>query len=345
MGGKTPSTLKKVTASPPVDGIAAAAAQVETEKPQPNDDSLAAEEQSSSHSRADEADSHGSVTEKQQQQQHPSPVDRAPGVPARPEPGSSLSHPTTPNRSWLALMLYRLLKSPSATLSRITQMLASSSGQDKVWMFVQYFTKFLTWAFAVRKRTGVSRRLATLSGLISDYRIMMRMTDLVPMWHYVRYVEQNPSKSQTLHAIDRLQNLLLLCYYPLEHIYWLGAHKIIPISDEASLTSSIWSCRFWAGWVVVQFAHLWVERRILRKRKQACLTRPCKGGANEMEAELDQIEKAERDWYIQLLINAAYLPLTIHWSLRNSKFPEVLVGVFGSVAAAAQAYTKWKSLA
>ncbi|KAJ1921965.1 hypothetical protein H4219_000312 [Mycoemilia scoparia] len=261
-------------------------------------------------------------------------------VPERVQPGTKVF---SGKRSWLAIMFYRIFKNPTPTLDRMVKFISSSSGQDKVWMFVQYFTKVLRYLFAMRRRHGLAKRVGTLSGIISDYRIMSRLTDLVPMFQYLRYVEQNPSQSRTLQNTDRLMNLLLLCYYPLEHIYWLGAHNIIAISESEVESSGIWSCRFWAAWVVVQFFHLYKERQILKARKRACFEKTDMD-ATDLQKELETIEQANKDWYIQLIINASYFPLTIHWSLRHSTFPDVLVGVFGTIAAAAQAYTKWKSL-
>ncbi|CAG8845456.1 37061_t:CDS:2, partial [Racocetra persica] len=53
--------------------------------------------------------------------------------------------------------------------------------------------------------------------------------------------------------------------------------------------------------------------------------------------------KAEGDRIFRdTLINVGYFPLTIHWSLENSKFPEVGVGIFGTLAAAYELSKAWK---
>jgi hypothetical protein len=41
----------------------------------------------------------------------------------------------------------------------------------------------------------------------------------------------------------------------------------------------------------------------------------------------------------------SYLPLTVHWSLEKSSFPDVLVGVFGGFASIFQIYATWQSIA
>lgn len=50
--------------------------------------------------------------------------------------------------------------------------------------------------------------------------------------------------------------------------------------------------------------------------------------------------------YINIFfLNLSYLPLTIHWSLERSSFPDVLVGVFGGFASVFQIYAAWNAVA
>lgn len=83
----------------------------------------------------------------------------------------------------------------------------------------------------------------------------------------------------------------MIAYYPLEHLYYLLAHSIVPAElPMPSLLSllpftkskrsdrripldmnaiSIWSCRFWALYVALQFAHLREDRKLLQVRERA----------------------------------------------------------------------------
>ncbi|KAJ2159906.1 hypothetical protein GGF46_002688 [Coemansia sp. RSA 552] len=247
----------------------------------------------------------------------------------------------------LALALRRMFKGPAPTLDHIIRFLSSGSGHDKFWMasvIAQYFTKIVVWALARRGGRSAAERVRVLSGLVADYRIMIRLVGLVPMAQFIRYAEQVPASSRTLQWLDRIMNLSLVCYYPLEHIYWLGAHRVIPLSDKAVDDSGYWSCRFWAVWVVLQFVHLGEEYRLLKSRRQKVFTQE-KSDAAKMQQELDAVDADTKSWKIQLLINACYFPLTLHWSIRGSTFPDVAVGAFGTVAALAQAYNVWGATA
>ena len=82
----------------------------------------------------------------------------------------------------------------------------------------------------------------------------------------------------------------MLAYYPLEHLYYLLSHDIIP--DKITLPSitafipfirtkpssknipldlgklGLWSTRFWAAYVVLQLAHLREDNKLLQLRER-----------------------------------------------------------------------------
>ncbi|KAJ2848836.1 hypothetical protein IWW36_003054 [Coemansia brasiliensis] len=173
---------------------------------------------------------------------------------------------------------------------------------------------------------------------------MIRLVGLAPMTQFIRYCEQTQAPTRTLQWLDRIMNLSMVCYYPLEHIYWLGAHRIIPISEKLVDDAGYWSCRFWAIWIALQFVHLGEEYRVIKSRRQKIYTQG-KVDAAQMQQELDAVDADTKSWWIQLLINTCYFPLTMHWSIRGSTFPDVAVGCFGTVAALAQAYNVWHATA
>jgi hypothetical protein len=123
-------------------------------------------------------------------------------------------------------------------------------------------------------------------------------------------LERSHPPTRRLLTIERLQGWAMLGYYPLEHIYYLGASKIIPVSPKTLNKLSLWSCRFWAVYVILQFSHLSEDRRLLANREQA---------VKNLElgpAERDDIEKRRKAIQRETWVNIGYLPLTIHWSLQ-----------------------------
>lgn len=117
----------------------------------------------------------------------------------------------------------------------------------------------------------------------------------------------------------------MLGYYPLEHLSYLGSHAIIPstIPSPSTLLSSkkkvvdlnpgrlgIWSCRFWAVYVALHFAHLFEDRKLLKQRHNAL--RKAKGTGLDREEKLAMRQQWDALWS-EVVVNLSYLPLTIHW--------------------------------
>lgn len=116
------------------------------------------------------------------------------------------------------------------------------------------------------------------------------------MVQYMNYLEYNQPPSQLALTIERLQNWANIIYYPLEHIYWLGAHQVIPISEEKTNKIGMWSCRFWAAYVILEYGRLGEQYRNLKKRETGLLKRIKAGDIEtheDPEAEMASI-KAER---------------------------------------------------
>jgi hypothetical protein len=117
----------------------------------------------------------------------------------------------------------------------------------------------------------------------------------------------------------------MVAYYPLEHIYYLCSHGILPptIPSLASLFSptakpikinldsvGMWSCRFWALYVVLQFAHLREDRILLKIRERTLRKAKSTGTSTSEKEELSQRWDA---YWSEVAVNIGYLPLTIHW--------------------------------
>ncbi|KAI8048106.1 peroxisomal biogenesis factor 11-domain-containing protein [Syncephalis plumigaleata] len=238
-----------------------------------------------------------------------------------------------------------------AKLDRIVRFLNTVNGTDKTLMVVQYASKIVYWHL---RRNGLEKQagqVVNLSGPISDFRILLRYYGLLPLIKYwIQLETTTPTPAQKFgHNIERVQCLCNAIYYPLEHAYWLMLHKVIPAENKTINSIGYWSCRFWAAYVILEFVRLWDEYKQL-KRKERRLTREIgdkastsSTSANAEQEQLAELQMARKRLTIGTLINTAYLPLTMHWSLENSTFPDVGVGICGTIAAIAQFYTSWKA--
>ena len=215
--------------------------------------------------------------------------------------------------------------------------------------FVQYFSKIAMWHLNRKSVKGnlvtmgdkssplqltTSQRIGNLASPISDFRVLLRYYGLIPMLQWIIHVETHPSKSRYLQTLYRLENLFNVCYYPLEHVYWLAAHNIISITPETRDKVGMWSCRFWAAYVFTYFVHLYEDYKDLLRREKRLI----KDGEN-----VDSVREEKKALMVNAMINAAYAPLTVHWSLEKSSFPDIGVGLCGAIAAVGQLWAAWRA--
>ncbi len=59
--------------------------------------------------------------------------------------------------------------------------------------------------------------------------------------------------------------------------------------------------------------------------------------------DLQVIKSEQKVLFLNTVVNSAYFPLTVHWSLENSSLSDLGVGVFGTVAAIGQIILAWKA--
>lgn len=224
-------------------------------------------------------------------------------------------------------------------IAKLCRYLDSVRGTDKTLMLVQYSSKIIIWYLNRQNaKSDFAKRIANLAGPVSDFRILLRYYGLIPLIKWIIDSEKNPDPNPRLQALGRMQNIANLLYYPLEHAYWLSLHHVIPTTDQTRDRIGMWSCRFWCAYVILYFAQLFEEKRLLDLKQKAI----SKKSDEKVSQELAKIKHQRNIWSINALINAAYLPLTIHWSMEQSSFPDVAVGFFGTIAAIAQVHLAWK---
>ncbi len=192
--------------------------------------------------------------------------------------------PLTNLRALPSPILYRLLfpkTSPSVNLLNASTFLSSASGLDKGLMALQYPPKVIIPMLIAlvrilskagksgglrlsvqRALIGLTESLSKLSSTVGDARTLMRIFGLV---HTLAYHPSKPSLTP-----EYLQSLLLLLYYPLEHLVYLQGHSIIPstlLSNQTTGILSLWSCRFWAGYVLVDLLVAYKTYQSLKVRE------------------------------------------------------------------------------
>jgi hypothetical protein len=94
------------------------------------------------------------------------------------------------------------------------------------------------------------------------------------------------------------------------------------------------------SYVVLVFFQLFEESRILRLKEKSIV----KKNDGDSYKLIDEIKKSRMRLCSDTVVNMAYFPLTVHWSLENSNFPDIGVGLCGTIAAITQLKSVWRDM-
>ncbi|GAA6015758.1 hypothetical protein JCM10207_008787 [Rhodosporidiobolus poonsookiae] len=251
---------------------------------------------------------------------------------------------------------------PSPTLLRFNRLAGSQSGQDKLFMVYSYAAYVIVAALNSKRlgnkaRRELAVRIEKLRAVIADARVLYRLFGIFPIISWAQSLNDPASqpRDKQILLLEKLQAWSMILYYPLEHIYYLAGKGVFKITPKRINTIALWSCRFWAAYVVLQIFHIRRSFQLLRLERAtltAATRERVRSGdvtpeAVQQEKELMRaLAKRESNLKRDCWVQAGYLPLTAHWSLPNGLLPNnVWVGVCGTVAAVAGLKGVWQATA
>jgi len=259
-------------------------------------------------------------------------------------------------RSWLPLYL----KKTDQVIVHLNRILSTPSGVDTVLLTIGYSalaTSNLLGTFALQRiyaRARVlfevitnlpenasiiippsalpsprllrfSQSLKALSETISDFRIFVRLWGLLHIWELGKRMLEKPPRDLMLRGIAWAQLSMNVAFQALENGAYLASKGVLGWDQKTQRKAWLWSSRFWAVYVMLEFGRLSHEWR--------------KGNdAQEVEG------KSVMQWRRELITNLAYAPLTLHWSLEGGIMNDFWVGVLGSTAGIVGLLELWKDM-
>ncbi|KAI6245397.1 hypothetical protein HI914_06622 [Erysiphe necator] len=163
---------------------------------------------------------------------------------------------------------------------------------------------------------NLSMRLKALSSLVSDVRIFSRLWGLITIWTWAKSAfKENPNEDWALNQLEKSQVIASIGYQFLENHAYLSSKGILGWSKKKQEKAWVWSSRFWALYVMLEFIRLWREKRVREEK-----------GKYKINEKSQWIS----DWEKRVLINTVYAPLTVHWSLEKGLISDFFVGLLGS---------------
>ncbi|KIW03805.1 uncharacterized protein PV09_05105 [Verruconis gallopava] len=190
-----------------------------------------------------------------------------------------------------------------------------------------------------------SKKLATL---ISDYRIFVRLWGLLGIYAWGKSVWLDPPKDKVLRWIAYAQVLVNVCFQPLENRAYLAGKTIIDRDARAQLRDWCWSSRFWCASTTLEFVRLWRQKKIWEAEDRAAASKEKRQGPENTQADEEAKaarQEEERLWWKDLIVNAAYYPMTLHWSLETGLLTDMQVGILGMIAGGMGLREAWRKTA
>lgn len=149
-------------------------------------------------------------------------------------------------------------------------------------------------------------------------------------------------------AVALLQILAMYAYYPMEHLYWLDAKKVITLPNTLGARLSQWSCQAWLFSLLLDIYILgWQALRKYEKHQK--LQKPIGSASLERIAEVNEVRLKESKELkqeltklgLKMIVALGDLPLAWAWSWEDSNLSPFLIGLFGSISSAVGLYLKF----
>jgi len=138
----------------------------------------------------------------------------------------------------------------------------------------------------------------------------------------------------TAKRIEAAQVVVNVAYQYLENGAYLSSKGVLGWSKEQQGRAWVWSSRYWMMHVGLDFWRLGREWRLRRNKGKGKVAD--NGVTNVGE------EEWKARWRREMVVNMAYVPLTIHWSLEEGLVNDFWVGLLGSIAGITGSRELWK---
>ena len=244
------------------------------------------------------------------------------------------------------------------------RLLSSTSHLDTTLLTITYTLHFvhsylLRLPIPIPILTSLIPSLPPLTALIDETRIFLRLWSLLGIYTWGVSTYNSPPSDWILKYIAWAQVGVNAIYQALENAAFLGDKGVL--RDVPAKTRArwwVWSSRAWMAHVGLEGIRLgreWMlshQRKIVaqrreflnRKNKQPQATGAVATTIEETEEKTAEWAEETR-WWREVAVNAAYAPMTVHWSTEEGILGEGSVGALGIVAGYLGIREAWRKTA
>jgi len=178
--------------------------------------------------------------------------------------------------------------------------------------------------------------------MVSDYRMISRLWGLLPLYAWGKEAWE---RNAEVDIVEWGQILSCAFYQGLENLAFLSSKGVLRGAWFGDARRQAkwwrWSCRFWMIYVGLEAVKLLREKQVMEVEEKGVVVSDDKG---EKERK-SSIMKRKREWNRAWYTNAAYAPMTVHWSMEKGILNNEIIGALGVVVAYFQFGHLWKQSA
>lgn len=186
--------------------------------------------------------------------------------------------------------------------------------------------------------------VSALTETIGDYRLFTRLWGLLAIYAWAKETYARPAKDDVVRRLVWGQIAASTLFQVLENVAYLASKGVVKgrfAYPRAQAQLWAWSCRFWTAHLALEAARLLRTWQITHGDALNIST-PSKeaeqshdGHAKRHQDELSTWRKA---WYV----NAAFLPVALHYSVQSGVVSDEKLGFFGLVASVVGLRQLWQ---
>jgi Peroxisomal biogenesis factor 11 (PEX11) len=183
--------------------------------------------------------------------------------------------------------------------------------------------------------------LKTLATLISDTRMALRLTALLPLYVWLQeLLKDNKRQDQYLRALSLTQCLSYIVYQFTENVAFLADRRVISQKwlEKKGGSTRWWmiSNRAWLAGVSCDFLLLFRKAYIERESRRSARK-------TDEEAEILAQQSFDRAWWNDVFVASCWLPLCVHYSLQDGLkgVGTGVVGLLGFMAGIQSFMAQW----
>jgi len=257
---------------------------------------------------------------------------------------------TTSNLDTTLLTITYTLHLLHALLSRLTTLRLSIAAQSLGDLLSQlpYTLPPSSTFVATLTPSPISRlfRLTTstaaLAALIDDVRIFLRLGGLLSIYTWGASVYRSPPQDRVLRSLVWGQVGACALFQYLENGAYLGSKGVFAFGSYKVNKWYVWSSRFWMMHVILEFGRL-ARQRSLRRNENVGKEEANKQDNESNDNRISMKREEEREWWQQVYVNAAWLPVTVHYGSETGIVGEAQLALLGLVAGVLGLRDAWRA--